>query len=107
MVFAKYDAVIFVNGCFWHGHDCDLFRWPKTREEFWRDKIRGNVARDQAALAALQEAGWRTGIVWECAMKGRGRRDPAGLIAAVATWLHSGESNLDLAGRGTGPDSGG
>lgn len=107
MVLAKYRAVIFVNGCFWHGHNCHLFRWPKTREEFWRDKIGANVARDQATLAALSEQGWRTAIVWECALKGRGRHDPAVVIGAVANWLHSGESNLDLTGSKAGPENGG
>ena len=107
LVFARYHAVIFVNGCFWHGHDCDLFRWPRTREDFWRRKIGDTIARDRAAHAALNEAGWRTGIVWECAMKGRGRRDPAGMIAVVANWLRSGEGDLDLTGHSAGPDGGG
>jgi DNA mismatch endonuclease (patch repair protein) len=98
MVFAKYRAVIFVNGCFWHGHDCDLFRWPATREAFWRNKIGATVARDHAARTSLSEAGWRTATVWECTMKGRGRHDPATMIAAVANWLRSGEGNLELTG---------
>jgi DNA mismatch endonuclease, patch repair protein len=98
MVFPKFQAVLFVNGCFWHGHGCDLFRWPKTREAFWRDKIGANITRDQRAITALQDAGWRTGIVWECAIKGRGRLEPAVLIAAVANWLRSGETILNLGG---------
>ncbi len=98
MVFPKFQAVLFVNGCFWHGHDCDLFRWPKTREAFWRDKIGANIDRDQRAIIALQEAEWRTGVVWECAIKGRGRLEPAALIAAVANWLRSGETILELGG---------
>ena len=102
MVFPKFRAVLFVNGCFWHGHDCHLFRWPKTREEFWRDKIGANVARDRAALTALREAGWRTGGVWECALKGPGRHEHEAVIAAVADWLHSADSNLDVAGRNKG-----
>jgi len=107
LVLAKYRAVIFVNGCFWHGHDCDLFRWPKTREEFWRRKIGDTVARDEASRAALDKAGWRTGVVWECALKGRGRQDHATLIETVANWLHSGEDHLDVAGKRAGHDSGG
>lgn len=107
LVFPKFRAVLFVNGCFWHGHGCDLFRWPKTREAFWRGKIGANVARDQSALAVLRETGWRTGVVWECAMKGRGRHDPVAMIAAVADWLRSGESSLDLAGRSAASENGG
>ena len=69
LVFPKRGAAIFVHGCFWHGHDCHLFRLPKSRTEFWKEKIAGNVARDQRQIAALKEAGWRVGIVWECAME--------------------------------------
>ena len=57
LVFPKHSAVIFVHGCFWHGHDCHLFRWPGTREEFWRDKITSNAARDRRQRSALLEAG--------------------------------------------------
>jgi len=106
LVFPKFQAVLFVNGCFWHGHSCDLFRWPKTREAFWRDKIGANIIRDQRAITALQNAGWRTGIVWECAIKGRGRLEPAALIAAVANWLRSGESILDLGRLSAATDEG-
>lgn len=102
LVFAKYGAVLFVNGCFWHGHSCDLFRWPKTREEFWRAKIGGNVARDEAATSALRQAGWRTGVVWECALKGPGRLAAKEAIAAVADWLRSKENALDLCGHSAG-----
>src|SRR5688500_15794308 len=46
LVFPRHGAVILVHGCFWHGHDCPLFKWPATRAEFWRKKIEGNRARD-------------------------------------------------------------
>ena len=54
LVFPSRRAAIFVHGCFWHGHNCTLFRWPATREEFWRSKIGGNVARDRRNDAALE-----------------------------------------------------
>ena len=73
MVFPKYRAVVFVNGCFWHGHGCSLFRWPTTRAPFWKSKISRNRERDREVLVALRAAGWRTLIVWECALKGRHR----------------------------------
>lgn len=107
LVFPKFGAVLFVNGCFWHGHGCELFRWPKTREMFWRDKIEANIVRDHGALTALRKAGWRTGVVWECAIKGKGRHEPAKVTAAVADWLLSDESNLDLSGRKKGSKIGG
>jgi DNA mismatch endonuclease (patch repair protein) len=63
LVLPKYHAVIFVNGCFWHGHRCDQFRWPDSREELWREKIGGDVARDHANSFSLQSVGWRVGII--------------------------------------------
>lgn len=66
IVLAKYKTVIFVHGCFWHGHMCSKFKWPKTREEWWRKKIEGNAARDAANIAALKQLNWRTIVVWEC-----------------------------------------
>ncbi len=65
MVFPRYRAVLFAHGCFWHGHDCHLFRWPSSRQEFWRAKITRNREVDARNEAALTAAGWRLGIVWE------------------------------------------
>jgi len=67
LVFPSRRSVILVNGCFWHGHDCRKGRRrPKSNVEYWEGKIAGNVARDQASLAALQDGGWRVLVVWEC-----------------------------------------
>lgn len=72
LVLPKYKAVIFIHGCFWHGHeDCKLFRLPKSRIDFWQQKITGNMERDKRRLPVLEEAGWRILIVWECALKGK------------------------------------
>lgn len=68
IVLRKYKAVIFVHGCFWHGHECPDFRWPKTRPAWWRKKIRGNASRDELSIKNLQLAGWRVAKVWECAL---------------------------------------
>ena len=65
LVFPKHRAVIFIHGCFWHGHGCHLFRWPKTREDFWREKIGSNMARDRRQFSALRDAGWRVATIWE------------------------------------------
>ena len=70
IVLPKYRTAIFVNGCFWHGHNCRLFKWPKTRAEFWRQKIYGNILRDENNLRRLIESQWRPYIVWECSVKG-------------------------------------
>ncbi|WP_441242755.1 very short patch repair endonuclease [Tardiphaga sp. 768_D3_N2_1] len=98
MVFPKWKAVLFVHGCFWHGHKCHLFKWPKTRTEFWLAKISGNIARDERNIAALLDNGWRVGIVWECALKGRTRLDSDLVIKRCSTWLKSNKKRFELAG---------
>lgn len=87
IVLPRYRAVIFVHGCFWHGHDCHLFKWPQTRPDFWRDKIGRNRANDAKAQAALLEAGWRVATVWECALRGA-NRDIDGVLQRLIDWLH-------------------
>lgn len=88
MVFPRYRAVIFVHGCFWHGHDCQLFKWPGTRPEFWHEKIGRNQSNDHRTRTALITAGWRVGVVWECAIRGAGK-DLEGVTQRLADWLHS------------------
>lgn len=98
LVLKKYNAVIFVNGCFWHKHGCHLFKWPKTREAFWRKKIEGNAARDEKNVQALLDAGWRVMVVWECALKGKARRDAGDVIDCVEAWLASGDVSEEVLG---------
>lgn len=69
IVFPRYKVCVFVNGCFWHGHDCDLFKEPRTRTDFWMTKIETNRKRDAAATQSLVAGGWRVLTVWECALK--------------------------------------
>lgn len=94
----RHHAVIFVHGCFWHGHDCHLFRWPSTRETFWREKIEGNMARDKKQCADLQAAGWRVATLWECAIKGRTRLSLPKLVESCALWLNSDKRVLEIRG---------
>lgn len=89
IVFPKYRAVLFAHGCFWHGHDCHLFKWPSSRPDFWRAKIQRNREVDALASADLQAAGWRQGTVWECALKGKARLPIETVLAECATWLQS------------------
>lgn len=70
LIFARYRAVIFVHGCFWHGHDCPLFKLPETRRDFWGAKISSNRSRDKRVEEALLEQGWRVATIWECSLKG-------------------------------------
>lgn len=98
MVFPKYHAVVFVHGCFWHGHGCSLFKWPKTRAAFWKGKIDRSVERDREATATLNANGWRVLVVWECALKGKQRRDlPDVLSDAEAFVRDSGKSFDEIA----------
>ena len=69
IVLPKYKTVIFVNGCFWHKHDCPRFVWPSSNEDYWRPKIMGNVERDKRNIAELQQLGWTVLTVWECELK--------------------------------------
>lgn len=97
--FPKHCAVVFVNGCFWHGHDCAMFRWPKSRSQFWRDKIGRNVERDARNLRRLQRAGWRVAVVWECALKGPLRLELDRSMSRLANWIRSARTTLVIRGR--------
>lgn len=99
IVLPKYRAVIFVHGCFWHGHDCHLFKWPRSREDFWRRKLSGNKAGDARHLIALRKAGWRVLVIWECALKGKTRLDPDSLATRAIRWLTGQSRAAEINGR--------
>jgi len=99
MVFPKYRAVIFVHGCFWHGHNCRLFKWPSNRDKFWKKKILGNKQRDHKQLDEILSRGWRVLTVWECSLKGLGRRDPSYVIGRLVFWLQSNRRNAVIEGK--------
>ncbi len=98
LVFPKWRTAIFVNGCFWHGHDCHLFKWPASREQFWRDKIARNQENDARAFAALREAGWRVALVWECALKGKTRLKELEVLRKLEDWIQSGSATMTIRG---------
>ncbi len=88
----KYNAAIFVHGCFWHAHGffdgspCPKFRWPKNNEEFWRKKITGNVRRDTSNVDALREMGIRVAVIFECELS----REAIDLtVEETVSWLRS------------------
>jgi DNA mismatch endonuclease (patch repair protein) len=99
IVLAKWRAVLFAHGCFWHGHQCRLFKWPQTRTAFWRKKISDNISRDESNIAALLASGWRVGVVWECAIRGPGRFNPDEITARCSRWLKSSRKRLEMSGR--------
>lgn len=69
IVLPRYKTVVFINGCFWHGHNCRYFHWPQNNAEFWRKKITTNKERDQRKIIELEKQGWRVLLVWECELK--------------------------------------
>ena len=98
IVLPKYRATIFVNGCFWHGHSCPLFRLPKTRREFWESKIDRNRERDKEAQSALASMGWRCLTIWECAIRGPNRRELTIVINDTVAWLSEESLSFQISG---------
>ena len=98
LVFPKYNSVIFVNGCFWHGHDCHLFKWPKSRRTFWRRKITRSRQRDADSCSMLKDEGWYVLTIWECALKGRTRKALNTVLDSAADWIKHGSRNRQISG---------
>jgi DNA mismatch endonuclease (patch repair protein) len=96
LVLPKYHAVIFVHGCFWHGHSCSLFKLPGTRTGFWKSKFSRNQTNDRAAREALLNDGWRVLTVWECATRGKSEREIRTLVASIARWLRSSRKSREI-----------
>lgn len=103
LVFPKYKAVIFIHGCFWHGHECRYFKLPATRTEFWRDKINTNHNRDTRQQAQLRAAGWRVLVVWECVIRRNGNISKNMLIDCIANWLIMGNCDSKIDDEGIRP----
>ena len=98
LVLPKHNAVIFINGCFWHGHDCPMFRWPNTKQEFWREKILNTKERDARNKRELANEGWRTASVWECALKGKHRLNLTDTVSLLSDWLCSDSITREIRG---------
>ncbi len=99
VVLARHRAVVFVNGCFWHHHNCDLFKWPATRSDFWHAKISRNVANDARAISEVRQSGWRVAVIWECALKGRTKLDVGQAMQELADWIKSPEETFSIRGK--------
>ncbi len=101
IVLSKYKAIIFIHGCFWHAHDCPLFRWPSSQKTFWKKKLAGNKQRDIANVASLKKLGWRILLIWECAYRGTGRnkeKEFDTISAEAAKWLGSKSKYREIRG---------
>lgn len=98
LVFPKYRAVVFVHGCFWHRHEgCRYTTIPRANEDFWAQKFQGNVSRDMRHAEMLRTLGWRTAVVWECALK----YSVEETARRVEEWLHGNVESL-VVGQTTG-----
>lgn len=87
IVLPRYQAVVFVHGCFWHGHDCRRGKRPASHTDFWNTKLDRNIERDKYNAVLLQELGWKVLVVWECWTK-----DQEELQSRLTTFLNSGSS---------------
>lgn len=87
IVLPKHRVTVFVHGCFWHGHDCHLFKVPATRTDFWLQKIQANQSRDIKNETMLLAAGWRILTIWECALKGKKKRSIDDVVAQMTEWI--------------------
>ena len=105
LVFDVADAFDSANGAIevllrslqaWHQHQCAMFHWPKTRTDWWQQKISANRAHDEAMQDKLRELGWRVLLVWECALKGKSKMPPDQLTADISHWLRNGTSFAEL-----------
>lgn len=85
----RYNAVIFFHGCFWHGHCCKAGALPKTRTEFWKNKLESNKYRDLKIITNLQHKGLRTLIIWGCSFRGKGRYHFNSVVNKVIEWINS------------------
>lgn len=96
IVFRKYYAVIFVNGCFWHSHGCHLSKLPKSNTEFWNNKLSRNKQRDKEIIEKLISSGWRVCLILECSLRGKAKANFESLLDTIELWLHSSAERLDL-----------
>jgi DNA mismatch endonuclease (patch repair protein) len=89
VVLPKHRTVVFVHGCFWHGHGCHLFRLPKTRPEFWKAKIDANMKRDARTEKELQALGWHVETIWECQLRGLSAQERSAAILQLGTRIRA------------------
>ena len=98
IVLAHYRAAVFINGCFWHGHDCPLFKLPETRRDFWDEKISRNRERDIEVRDKLELQGWRHLTVWECAIRGPRRLGIEETFLQTEEWILGNQMSGEIRG---------
>lgn len=98
LVLPKYHAAIWINGCYWHGHNCGAARLPSTNQSYWSPKIARTQERDRKHREALDALGWRSLTVWECALRGKHRRGAEAVVAEIEQWILAGAASCEIAG---------
>ncbi len=98
LVFKKYQAVVMVQGCFWHGHNCYIYRPPKSNQDFWNKKISRNQERDSEVEAKLVSLDWRVCRVWECAIQGKAKLSEQELLCRLVSFLDDDSDIVDIVG---------
>lgn len=101
IVLPKYKAVIFVHGCFWHGHECEVGHLPSSNRVFWIKKICGNKERDLKNRELLHIEGWRVLIIWECSIRGKNQLGLEKVTQLALRWLQEGGSPEEIRGKTT------
>lgn len=99
IVLPKWKTVLFVNGCFWHGHPCHLFRLPATRQEWWQAKIETNRKRDARITETLSSRSWKILTVWECAIRGRTARGIEETVFLIDQFVRSNATIGEVSGK--------
>lgn len=99
LVLPRYKSVIQVNGCFWHGHKCQLCRFPNSNKEYWQGKIARNIERDISNRQSLLDLGWRVLTIWECALNGSAKLELNQVFDLAAAWLRSTIAHCEIKGR--------
>ena len=96
VVLSKYRVAVFVHGCFWHRHNCNYFKLPKTNTEFWKNKISANVQRDVEVIRQITDIGYRVLIIWECSFKGRNKERLDSLFESIILWIRLDERTSEI-----------
>lgn len=95
----KWQTAIFVHGCFWHGHDCHLYKLPATRPDWWATKVAANVQRDQRKRNELIACAWKVVTVWQCAIQGKARLKPLALLRQLNRAVRGRRLSTEIRGR--------
>lgn len=98
IVLPRYSAVVLTHSCFFHGHDCPLFRMPKQNRMKWEEKIQGNRERDARFATERRQLGWKTLTIWECSMRGKSSLDFDELVIRVTSWIVEEQGDAEISG---------